>query len=421
MDNLARLGEQLLRVHRNLRRGQSLILWKSDVSKAYRLLPVAPQWQIRQVNTIDGTRHVDRCVAFGGRRSGDIFISFMSLVLWVAQHQRGVPNPNGFVDDSFAVQVGTNLSYYAPLKRDIPVDQARMLTLWDELGIPYKPHKQQHGSVLTILGIEVDAIQLSFTLPKDKREELMEELRRFIFPRGGKSNRFSMREMQILAGWMNWALNVFPLLRLALCNVYGRMRTRRNTTGCIKVTRAMSDDLDWARRHIETSDGVLLLHSRDWDIDDPTVITIYTDACLTGLGIFIPDSNLGFWCDIDYELPSDWIYYRELWGVVTAIHYAAEHLDLDDDRVVIFTDNTNVVDAFNTLAVEPIYNPMLRFAVDLLIKTQSQLRVLYVPGPENEVADALSRSDFDRLDRLSPGLVIEQLTPPREALGVVEQ
>lgn len=249
----------------------------------------------------------------------------------------------------------------------------------------------------------------------------MEELRRFIFPRGGKSNRFSMREMQILAGWMNWALNVFPLLRPALCNVYGRMRTRRNTTGRIKVTRAMSDDLDWARRHIETSDGVLLLHSRDWDIDDPTVITIYTDACLTGLGIFIPDSNLGFWCDIDYELPSDWIYYRELWGVVTAIHYAAEHLDLDDDRVVIFTDNTNVVDAFNTLAVEPIYNPMLRFAVDLLIKTQSQLRVLYVPGPENEVADALSRSDFDRLDRLSPGLVIEQLTPPREALGVVEQ
>jgi hypothetical protein len=421
MDNLSRLGDQLLRIHRSSPREQELILWKSDVSEAYRLLPVAPEWQVRQVNTIDGIRHIDRCVAFGGRRSGDIFISFMSLVLWVAQHRRGVPNPNGFVDDSFAVQVGTKTVYHAPLDKEIPVDQARMLTLWDELGIPYKPHKQQHGKVLTILGIEVNAIELSYTLPQEKREELLEELRLFIFPRGGKSNRFSMRDMQTLAGWMNWALNVFPLLRPALCNVYDRMRSRSKATGRMKVTRAMSNDLDWARRHIEESDGVLLLRARDWEIDEPTVVTIYTDACMTGLGIFILDYNMGFWCVIDDSLPSEWIYYRELWGVVTALHYAIEHLGLEDDKIVIFTDNTNSVDAFNTLAVDPIYNPMLRFAVDLLIKSRCQLRVLYVPGQENEVADALSRRNFARLEQIAPSLVVDQLTPPRDALGVEVQ
>jgi hypothetical protein len=164
-----------------------------------------------------------------------------------------------------------------------------------------------------------------------------------------------------------------------------------------------------------------LLKARDWEITDPIVVTIYTDACLTGLGIFIPDSNLGFWCDVGHELPSDWIYFRKLWGVVTAIHYTVECLGLEDDKIVIFTNNTNSVDAFNTLAVELIYNSMLKYAVDLLIKSQCQVRVLYVPGVENRVADALSRKQSDRVDQSMPGLIVNQLTPPRDALGEEEQ
>jgi hypothetical protein len=81
------------------------------------------------------------------------------------------------------VQIGPKTIYHLSLRREVPVDQAKMLTLWDNLGIPYKHHKQQHGMVLTILGIEVNAVELSFMLPKEKREELMEELSKFIFPR----------------------------------------------------------------------------------------------------------------------------------------------------------------------------------------------------------------------------------------------
>jgi hypothetical protein len=275
MDNLSWLGDQLLRVHRDLHLGQEVIIWKSDVSEAYCWLPVAPQWQIRQINTIDGMRHVDCCVAFGGWRSGDIFIVFMSLILWIAQYKRKVPNPNSFVGDTFAIQIGTKTVYHAFFDKRIPIDQARMLTLWDKLGIPYKLPKQQHGMTLTILDIEVNAMTLSFTLPKEKREELVSEMERFIFWQGGKSNHFSLREMQMLAGWVNWSLNVYPLLQPALCNVYARVRNKVGATARIKVTRAMSNDPLSACNHIEKSTGVLLLRAREWEIHNPAVVTIY--------------------------------------------------------------------------------------------------------------------------------------------------
>jgi len=84
LDNLRHLGEFLLSMHRH-NPDAPRILFKSDVAEAYRLLPVHPYWQIKQVNRIDGLLHVDRNSAFGGRASGCNWISFMSLVSWIAK------------------------------------------------------------------------------------------------------------------------------------------------------------------------------------------------------------------------------------------------------------------------------------------------------------------------------------------------
>lgn len=67
LDNLHHLGEFLLSMHRhdpNLPQ----ILFKSNVPEAYRLLPVHPYWQIKQVNCIGGSFHIDRNSVFGGQQ-----------------------------------------------------------------------------------------------------------------------------------------------------------------------------------------------------------------------------------------------------------------------------------------------------------------------------------------------------------------
>ena len=84
LDNMIHLGEGLLCRHRT-NPLQSLIIYKSDVAEAYRLLPMHPMWQIKQIVTIDGERDIDRNNCFGGQGSPGIYISFNGLVTWIAK------------------------------------------------------------------------------------------------------------------------------------------------------------------------------------------------------------------------------------------------------------------------------------------------------------------------------------------------
>ena len=81
---MSHVGEMLLDVRR-LIGNLPLTLWKLDIADAYRLLPMSPQWQLKQIVTVDGKRHVDHNLAFGTSSSPGIFISFNSLVAWIAK------------------------------------------------------------------------------------------------------------------------------------------------------------------------------------------------------------------------------------------------------------------------------------------------------------------------------------------------
>ena len=53
LDNMKHLRAGLLARHRE-KTDKSFVIYKSDVSEAYCLLPMHPLWQIKQVITIDG-------------------------------------------------------------------------------------------------------------------------------------------------------------------------------------------------------------------------------------------------------------------------------------------------------------------------------------------------------------------------------
>jgi hypothetical protein len=92
---------------------------------------------MKQINTVDRERYVDRNNIFGGKRSGDSFIAFMALVLWIAEHEWGVTGFCGYIDDVFSVVNGAYLKRYEPYEIDLPENQARLLECWDSLGIPH--------------------------------------------------------------------------------------------------------------------------------------------------------------------------------------------------------------------------------------------------------------------------------------------
>ncbi|KAJ8509125.1 hypothetical protein ONZ45_g8669 [Pleurotus djamor] len=148
LDNLEDLGAVLIRL-RNAYPNHNLTLYKSDVASAYRLMPMRPFWQIKQINTLDGLRMVDRCNAFGGRASMNIWIAFAALVAWIAVHERNIPDLLMYVDDDFSWDFADRVRLYKPYDLLMPENQVDLLCLWDELGIPHKREKQLSGSLLT--------------------------------------------------------------------------------------------------------------------------------------------------------------------------------------------------------------------------------------------------------------------------------
>ena len=147
LDNVQDLGNALHLMWREEPEAD-LILWKADVSKAYRLMPMHPLWQIKQIVTINSRRHVDRRNVFGGRASQRIFHAFMSLVIWIVVVKLSVAFLYIYVDDSFSVQHRGELSYYHPYSKSLPSDLVRLLQLWDYLRIPHEEKKQIFGDIL---------------------------------------------------------------------------------------------------------------------------------------------------------------------------------------------------------------------------------------------------------------------------------
>lgn len=423
LDNLSHFGELLLR-KRKEKPGVNFVAWKSDVSEAYRLCPMHELWQLKQVVRVEGELVVDRVDMFGGSGSGPIFISVNSLVGWVAVVQREIDDLE-YVDDSFGVEEEGNCVLYSPYNVEYPAQQVRLLELWDEVGIPHKQKKQVFGTQLMILGIEVDTKDLKFTLPGEARDRLLKELDEWC-----KSGvRRKAKEWQQLAGWVNWSLNVYPLLRPALNNIYDKLRGKGQEAR-IWANNAIREDLCWAKQRVNESDGVRLLKSLSWDIGTATCVAM-TDACPRGFAFWYQRLNIGFATLTPDQTPSNQITFYECLAVLSVLEDARSRFP-SESRVVVYTDNFSTVAMFNSLRALPEYNCILKVAVDILMATKFSLRVFHIAGESNDVADALSRGDFMRALQIQPALTIKAfepyhridrrqsppyLRPPRNSLG----
>jgi len=419
LDNMRHLGEELL-FFRHAFGDETLMLFKSDVSEAYRLMPVHPFWQVKQINTFDGFRYVDRCNAFGGRASGCIWISFNALVTWITRYVKNIPRLLVYSDDSFSIVKASSLIEYKPFKKLMPADQVALMNLWTELNIPFKEKKQIFGSTLTIIGIEVDPNAMTMTLPTSTRLDLLKRIEDFCaIPPHSRGAKHTLREWQQLAGWINWSFNVFPLLCPCLNTLYTKITGKDAPNIDIWVNNLVRDELMWAANHIQASSGVHVLRTIDWGPENSD-LTIYCDACLDGMGFWYPDHSMGYYSPVPLGVPTDFIFYYEALCVLSALHHAAKTSETPL-RIIIFTDNMNTVDIFNSMRGLPAYNYILRSSVDICLETQHQLRVLHVPGRQNEVADAISRRQLVRALSIHPGLRLKFFEPPHLPLGVAKK
>lgn len=245
LDNIHDLGTSLIAVRKKHPK-RKLVLFKSDVKSAYRLLPVHPLWQIKQVVTIDGQRHVDRCNTFGNRGGGWNWDSFVSLVNWIGTEKKKIPLL-GYVDDNFGWEFEENKKYYKPYKKHLPTKQARLLELWDELGIPHAEEKQLSGPSLPILGYEVDANAMTVKVPDEKKDRVIQSLRNSAHV--GKP--YTLNELQSVAGSISATLSLYPHLRPKLRVLFDEMAGKERPSTKLTVTKPVARSLSELADYLE--------------------------------------------------------------------------------------------------------------------------------------------------------------------------
>jgi hypothetical protein len=188
LDGIRTLGASLRAFHAK-NPGAKLILWKSNVAEAYRNCPMHPLWQAKQVVSVNGEKRIDRCNNFGGLASLKIWISCISLVLWIVTFEYLVEFLKCFVDDhfSFALEGVQQTSADAASQASFLMGRTRD---------PHEERKQISGPVLTIIGFEVDVNQMTVTMNDDKKTTLIEAC--LPFTRAGAKK--SLREFWNLQG-----------------------------------------------------------------------------------------------------------------------------------------------------------------------------------------------------------------------------
>ena len=168
LDTITELGSALISF-RQTHGNAKLVMWKSDVSQAYRRMPMHKRWQMKQIHTINGERHVDRCNNFSGKGGYGIWSAFMCLVVWIGWYISLV-RFYVYVDDNFGFERAEAHIFHACLNRRLPLQQARLLDLWDDIGLPYKDKKQEWGDTLRIIGFDVDPNAMTVAIPDEARK-----------------------------------------------------------------------------------------------------------------------------------------------------------------------------------------------------------------------------------------------------------
>ncbi|KAJ7603712.1 hypothetical protein FB45DRAFT_1071116 [Roridomyces roridus] len=418
---------------------ERLVAFKSDVKGAFRLIPSHPLWQIKQVVTtnyptsedfekgIDRgplVRRVDWRSSFGSRGSPRLWNSVMGLILWAAIFVKMLADLFVYVDDNFGWEVEGRMSFYKSYGKMMPTKQVKLLEFWDWLGVPHSEEKQLWGTKLTIIGFEVDVNEMSITMPVTAKTDLEQAVQDFI---DTPSRKRTLHDWHQLSGWVSWSLNVFPLLRPALSNVYVKTSGLSRAHATVHLNQAVTKDLGWFVGHVRSLPGISSYHAVDWDPVTEADTKILCDACPRGMGFWEPKQLLGFYSAVPVQTPTDTIFFWEATTVLAALEWFCaqeQHFKPPMTRPVrlsIYTDNQNTFQIFDSLAAKPAYNELLKRAVDLLIHHRVDLRVLLIPGENNVVADAISRENFAKAYASAPGLEISTFTPPPCALGALKK
>ena len=130
---------------------------------------------------------------------------------------------------------------------------------------------------MVFLGIQVNSLTLTLSIPEDKWKEILNLLRNWEF-----KTKATLKETQQLTGTLNFACRCVKSGRVYLLRILNFLRSLPKT-GSRVIPKQVRVDISWWIKFAPKFNGVSLMTEIDWSDSDELVSS---DSCLSGGGAF---------------------------------------------------------------------------------------------------------------------------------------
>ena len=357
--------------------GRGAHIYKIDVSRAFRHLPIDPfDYDLLGLEW-DGF-YINKNLAFGTRHGSQFFQRTSDAVRYIMR-RRGF-DVIAYIDDYLGFGVPS-------------IAEQSFNTLYNiltDLGLTISQKKLVRPSTQAVcLGILVNTVEGTLSIPDDK----LNQIKTTVVEWTGKK-RCSKKQSQSLLGLL---LYVSKCVRPARCFLNRMLEVLRQAhdSNHIVLNDAFHRDLAWFQTFLADYNGISMYGhiTPDFSVD--------LDACLTGLG--------GCCKNVVYHIPIPLGYrnlsivHLEMLNILVGIRLFGNMLR--GKKVLLKCDNEAVVSVLRTgKARDPFLGACGRNIWYSTATLDVDLQYVHIPGKQNRTADLLSRwtgSEFNKNELFS--------------------
>ncbi|XP_077790723.1 uncharacterized protein LOC144328926 [Podarcis muralis] len=378
--------DQAVRLVRSF--GSGAFLAKCDIESAFRLLPVHPEDHRWLGFKFQGAYFIDKAMPMGCSIACAAFETFSTFLEWALKFRTGALGVGHYLDDFILVA------------RDARECRSLLLAfeaLAGELGVPLAGDKTEGPvTTMTYLGIELDTVAQTSRLPAEKLVALRELIGQIL-----PLKKVTLRLIQSLLGHLNFACRVISPGR-PFCGRLARLSSGlRSPHHRVRLSKAVKADLRVWLQFLDGFNGISLWQD---SLALQSDFQVHSDAAGSlGFGVYFR----GQWCAQHW--PASWqgkpilrdLTFLEFFPIVVAIHLWEDQFR--NHRICFWTDNLAVVSVLNKQSSRsPRVASLLRYFVLSCLRLNLHASAKFIPGIDNNIADALSRFQMERFRSLAP-------------------
>lgn len=360
-------------VHLIKQKGRDCLLFKRDLKRAYRQIPIDPG----DVNLVGfhWKNHifVDRVLTMGLRSSAHICQRVTSTIVFMMK-QCGHAIVN-YLDDLAGAE--------SPELADSVFELLRKLL--EHCGLEESVDKAcPPSTVMCFLGVEFNTHELTLSVTAERVLEILQLVQSWL-----EKSDATVRDLQSLLGKLHFVSSCVRPGRLFVSRLLTWLRSLPDDLQSHVIPLYIRKDLLWWSCFLKLYNGVSMMFLEDWSQPDEIV---ESDATLSSCGgWFAPKREYfhvefpPFLCELNLHINQ-----CELLAIMICIKLWSTCFC--GKKILLKCDNQTTVAVLNSGATKDSYmQGCLREILFFAAKFHFEVRAVYLPGVHNRTADVLSR------------------------------